>query len=359
MSASANPVISADLDEIVARALPWERLFGASVLVTGASGMLPSYTVLTLLTLNDRHDAGITVYGLVRNGEKARTVLADIIDRSDFHLVVQDVSEPLTLDAPIDYVVHGASAARPSSHAADPVGTIRANLTGTFNMLDLCVRKQTRGFVFMSSAEVYGAQPEGTELISENSYGGIDVLNPRACYSEGKRAAETISVAYAAQYGLTCRIVRFGHIYGPGMALDDGRVQADFAANVVNGRDIVLNSDGTAVRTYTYVSDAIAGMFTALLRGTETAYNVADPAGLVSIRRLAELFTHVRPELGLKLIFTNEADSRVFHPVKAQGLDSARLAALGWKAEVSLPSGLERMVTALSAGLRNTRRRRG
>lgn len=349
MATSDSAVIEEDLGEILTRDLPWDKFAGTSVLVTGASGMLPSYTVYTLLALNDRRDAGITVYGLVRNGEKARALLADIIDRSDFHLVVQDIADPFTLDVPIDYVFHGASAARPSLHAADPVGTIRANLTGTFNMLDLCVRKQARGFVFMSSAEVYGSQLEGTELISESSYGGFDILNPRACYSEGKRAAETISVAYAAQYGLTCRIVRFGHIYGPGMALDDGRVQADFAANVVNGRDIVLNSDGTAVRTYTYVADAIAGMFTVLLIGTETAYNVADPLGFVAIRRLAELFTQVRPELGLKLVFTNEADARAYNSAKGQGLDSSRLAALGWSPAVTLPTGLARMIASMTS----------
>lgn len=349
MGTSSDAVISTDLDDILSRSLPWERLRGTSVLVTGASGMLPSYTVYTLLALNDRLSAGITVYGLVRNGEKARKILADVIGRPDFHLIVQDIADPIAIDGAVDFVFHGASAARPSLHAADPVGTIRANVTGTFNMLDLCVEKRAQGFVFMSSAEVYGSQPAGTELIVEDSFGGFDILNPRACYSEGKRAAETISATYAAQYGLTCRIVRFGHIYGPGMALDDGRVQADFAANVVNGHDIVLNSAGTAVRTYTYVADAIAGMFTALLVGTEMAYNVADPNGFVAIRRLAELFTQVRPELGLKLVFTNDADAGAYSPSKGQGLDSTRLAELGWRAEVDLPTGLSRMVASLAA----------
>ena len=343
-----NEVIETDLTEILSRSLPWDRLDDAAVLVTGASGMLPSYTVRTLLALNDRLDAGITVYGLVRNEQKARAVFADVINRPDFHLVVQDVADPIVIESPINYAFHGASAARPALHAADPVGTIRANLTGTFNVLDLCVQDRADGFVFMSSAEVYGEQPAGTELISEESYGGFDILNRRACYSEGKRAAETIAATYAAQFDLQCRIVRFGHIYGPGMALDDGRVQADFAANVVRGEDIVLNSAGTAVRTYTYVADAIAGMFTALLVGEEMAYNVADPAGFVSIRELAELFTQVKPELGLKLIFTNDEDSRSYSAAKAQGLNSTKLATLGWEAAVDLPTGLMRMVTALA-----------
>jgi UDP-glucuronate decarboxylase len=348
--AATAPVIAGDLAEIVARDLPWDVLGGATVLVTGASGMLPSYAARTLLALNDRLDAGLTVLGLVRNETKARALLADIVDRHDFRLVVQDVSRPLQLDGPLDYVIHGASAARPAQHSTDPVGTIRANILGSFNLLDLCVAKDSRGFVLMSSAEVYGHQPPGTELIDEASYGGFDILSPRACYSEGKRAAETLCAVYQAQRGLTARIARFGHIYGPGMALDDGRVQADFAANVVNGTDIVLNSAGTAVRTYTYVADAIAGMFYALLRGDETAYNIADPGGLVSIRELARLFTEVRPERGLRLVFTNVADERAYSSAPAQGLSSARLAELGWHADVDLPTGLDRMVTALEAG---------
>jgi UDP-glucuronate decarboxylase len=344
------PVVAADLAEITARDLPWDDLGGTTVLVTGASGMLPSYVARTLLALNDRRHTGITVLGLVRNEAKARTLLADVVDRPDFRLVVQDVSLPLPWDGPIDYVIHGASAARPALHSADPVGTIRANILGTLNLLELGVAKHSRGFVLMSSAEVYGHQPPGTELIDEDSYGGFDILNPRACYSEGKRAAETLCAVYQAQHGLAARIARFGHIYGPGMALDDGRVQADFAANVVNGTDIVLNSAGTAVRTYTYVADAVAGLFYALLRGDDTAYNIADPGGLVSIRELARLFTEVRPERGLRLVFSNAADERAYSAAAAQGLSSARLAALGWHADVDLPTGLNRMVTALEAG---------
>ncbi|WP_235798531.1 NAD-dependent epimerase/dehydratase family protein [Streptomyces fuscigenes] len=347
MSTLSSSVVAHDLDEILDRDLPWSDLSGCSVLVTGASGMLPSYAVHTLLALNDRHGLGITVHGLVRNEEKARRLLADVLDRPDFHLVVQDVSDLLDLPGPVDYVIHGASAARPALHGSQPVMTIKANLLGTFGLLDLCVAKASRGFVLMSSAEVYGAQPPETELIDEESYGGFDILNPRACYAEGKRAAETICTTYKAQYGIESRVVRFGHVYGPGMALDDGRVQADFAANVVAGKDIVLNSDGSGVRTYTYVADAIAGLFYALLRGEEMAYNVADPDGLVSVRRLAELFTQVRPERGLQLRFSNESDARSYSLTKKQGLDSARLAALGWLPVVDLPTGLGRMVSHL------------
>lgn len=343
--ARPHAVIAQDVARILDADLPWTQLRGAHVLVTGASGMLPSYVVYTLLALNDRFDAGITVHGLVRNEAKARSILAPVLDRPDMHLLVQDVAEPVRIDGDLDLVVHGASAARPALHSQDPVGTMRANLLGTMSLLDLSVAHGSR-FVLMSSAEVYGSQPPEISLIDEHSYGGLDILSPRSSYSEGKRAAETLCAAYAAQHGLTCRIGRFGHIYGPGMALDDGRVQADFASRVLAGEDIVLNSDGSATRTYTYVSDAVTGMFYALLRGTETAYNIADPAGLVSIRELAELFTQVRPDAGLQVRIQAAQTSGRYAAAKAQGLSSARLQALGWDPQVDLPTGLGRMVAS-------------
>ncbi|MBK0330711.1 NAD-dependent epimerase/dehydratase family protein [Brachybacterium sp. MASK1Z-5] len=342
MSASSS-VIDTDLAEIIGRDLPWDALSGSTVLVTGASGMLPSYAVRTLLRLNDERGTGVTVHGLVRNGDKARRALADVLDREDFRLIVQDVAEPLDIEGRLDLIIHGASAARPSLHSSDPIGTMRANLLGTMNLLDLAVRKGST-FSLMSSAEVYGAQDAELELIPEDSYGGFDILNPRACYSEGKRAAETLCAAYSAQYGITSRIARFGHIYGPGMALDDGRVQAEFTAKVLAGEDIVLNSDGSSQRTYTYVADAIAGLFVILLKGDETVYNISDVDGLVSIRGLAEAFTTVRPELGLQ-VHTKPSDTGGrYAPVKAQGLDSGRLLSLGWRPLVDLRHGLARTV---------------
>lgn len=339
-------MVAQDVAEIIDRNLPWELLRGRTVLVTGANGMLPSYTVYTLLGLNDARGAGITVLGLVRNETKARRILSSVLHRPDFRLLATDVTQLHDIDGQLDVVIHGASAARPTLHASDPVATLKANLLGSFNLLDLCVRKGASRFVLMSSSEVYGSQPEGIRLIPEDSYGGFDFLNPRASYSEGKRAAETIASVYAEQFGLDTRIVRFGHVYGPGMALDDGRVQADFAANVVRGEDVVLNSDGMAVRTYTYVADAVAGMFCALLVGTDRAYNVADAHGRVSIRDLALLFAKARPEKRLRRVFSNpeHEDVLAYSSSRLLGLDSSSLETLGWRAQVDLESGIDRML---------------
>ena len=344
-----NAVISEDIERITAEDLDWQQLYGSTVLVTGASGMIPSYVVYTMLGLNDLKNAGIKVLALVRNGEKARRIFGQVLERDDIELLVQDVTAPICIDGPVDYIFHGASAARPSEHKAAPVSTIRANVIGTFSLLDLAVEKKAKGFVLMSSSEVYGKAPEGVERITENDYGYVDTLNTRSCYSEGKRAAETICACYQAQYGIRCCIPRFAHIYGPGLSLTDGRVQADFAANVVRGENIVMKSDGSSQRAYTYVSDAVAGMFYVLLKGTEPAYNVADSDNIISIRQLAEAFIASSPEKGLKLVIDiPENTAGMFNPAKFIGLDDSRIKALGWTPKVDIAEGTRRMVASFS-----------
>ncbi len=336
---------AADCAEIVDADLPWKELAGNRILVTGASGMIPLHVVGALLEADRRFDLGLDIVLLVHDADRARTKLGRLADAPNATLLAGDVAT-IRLDGPFDRVYHGASPARPSLHATNPAGTLKANALGTLNVLDQ-VSDHPCSFVLMSSSEVYGAQP-GDALIGEDSYGPLDPYNVRGCYYEGKRLAETAVAVYSHQYGIRGRVVRFGHIYGPGMALDDGRVQADFAADVHAGRDIVLTGDGTAVRTYTYVGDAVAGLFTAELLGDDAVYNVADPAGAVSIRELADAFVASRPDLGLAVRFANGEPPRGVSAQKRLGLDSSRLLALGWTPRVGLGDGVARMVGALA-----------
>ena len=349
----SSKVVNEDINRIINEPLPWDTLYGSTVLVTGASGMIPSYVLYTLLGLNDRYDAGIKVLALVRNEEKARGILGKVLERDDVELIVQDVSLPVNIDGPVDYIIHGGSAARPALHKAAPTSTIRANLVGTFNLLDLAAEKGTRSFVLMSSSEVYGSVSDSLETISETDYGYIDCLNPRSCYSEGKRAAETICASFNAQYGIRCCIPRFAHIYGPGLALNDGRVQADFAANVFRGENIVMKSDGSSRRAYTYVGDAVSGIFYILLKGTEAAYNVADSDNVISIRQLAEAFIASRPEKHLELVIDIDKNTAgLYHPAAFIGLDNSKLKALGWAPKVSIAEGTARMITHFEETIR-------
>lgn len=341
-----NHIINEDVDRIISEDLNWDSFKNKSVLITGASGMIPSYILYSLLDLNDSKNMGIKIHALVRNEEKAKRILGDIINRSDVNLIVQDVSSPVKIDGAVDFIFHGGSPARPSEHNAAPTSTIKANLLGTINLLDLAVEKKSSAFVLMSSSEVYGKVSEDVDSISENDYGFLDCLNPRSCYSEGKRAAETVCASYAAQYGIVCKTPRFAHIYGPGLGLNDGRVQADFAANVFRGENILMKSDGSSKRAYTYVADAVAGIFYCLLKGDEMAYNIADSDNIISIRQLAEAFIASRPKKNLKLIIDIDKNSaKMYNPAKFIGLNNDKIKSLGWKPRVSIAEGTKRMIS--------------
>lgn len=344
-----SPVFLEDTRAIAQLPLSWESYREQNILVTGAAGMIPMYIVGTLLAANQIHDLGLRVTGLVRNLKKAEARFGSALERTDFTLQEGDVINSQSFPTPYDTVIHGASPARPALHKSSPVTTLKANTLGTMNLLDAQVAAGGGSFVLLSSSEVYGAV-DADRLISEESTGRLQHFDPRASYSEGKRIAETALAAYSSEFGIRALSVRFGHIFGPGMALNDGRVQADFLSDVVNVRDIRMMSAGTAMRTYTYVADAVSGLFFAHLRGGEAVYNVADPDGNVTIRELAETYAGARPEANLSLAFDNQEDSGLFSPVAALGLAANKLEELGWESTHSLVEGVSRTIRSFEEG---------
>ncbi len=231
---------------------------------------------------------------------------------------------------------------------SQPVETIAANTLGTFNTLSLAREKKADGYLFISSREVYGQPEDGQEFFHEDTYGFVDQLNPRSCYSEGKKAAETMCVCFRDEYGLNTKIARLAHTYGPGMSIYDGRVQADFLKNVFHNEDIVLKSEGTAVRTYTYIGDAVAALYRILLSSPETVYNIGNEAGKVSIRELAEIMVDIYPERGLKLVFDiPEGGTKGTAPYTLGILSSEKLRGIGWLPKYSVKEGFKRTLEYL------------
>lgn len=336
-----NYIIDGDAEQIIQENDGLSELYNKSIMVTGASGMIGSYFIYTLVKLNDDYDANIKIIPLVRNLNKLDD---EILSKDHVCPIVQDVSEKICYDGEIDYIIHAASPASPKIMKEKPVETNFANTLGTANTLILANEKNVDGYLFISSREIYGQPLENQEYFTEESFGIIDQLVPRNAYAEGKKAAENMCVGFKKEYGLNTKIVRLAHTYGPGMSIYDGRVQADFLKNLINDEDIVLNSDGSSVRTYTYVSDAVSAIFKVLLKSKDIVYNISDERNEVSIRQLAETMAEISPE-NIKLVFNIEdnGNDAGYAPFKFGILSSEKIRnELGWNAKYSVKEGFKR-----------------
>ena len=342
-----NRIIDEDAQQIIDENNKLTELYNSSVMVTGASGMIGSYFVYTLMKLNEDYDANIKIIPLIRNLYKLDE---EILSKDYVHPIVQDVTEKINYENDVDYIIHAASPASPKIMKEKPVETNFANTLGTAQTLIFAKNHNTKKYLFISSREIYGAPLENQEHFTEDSIGIMDQLIPRIAYAESKKAAENMCVGFNKEYGLDTKIVRLAHTYGPGMSVDDGRVQADFLKNLLNEEDIVLNSDGSSIRTYTYISDAISAMFKIILKSKDMVYNVSDERNEVSIRELAETMIQILPEKELKLVFNikEEDNDAGYAPFKFGLLSSEKIRnELNWNAKYSVFEGFKRTLEFL------------
>ncbi len=332
-----------DVCSVTERTLPWEKLENKRILITGANGFISYYLALACLVRNDLYGSGIRICGLVRSRENAQKKYGEILKRDDIELLVQDVCEEIA-PGKADYIIHAASQASAWHFEHDPVGTINANLTGTMQVLELA-KKCEAEVLMISSLKIYGSfgdNPKAALLEEDNGY--IDQTSYKNCYAIGKRAAETLCASYSRQYGIPVKIVRPSYIFGP-TTMHDDRVWAQFIVNVIRDEDIVLKSSGAPYRSYCYVTDTVAAIFTVLLKGENMQpYNISSEKGNITIRGLARAAIEAFPEKRLKLSFVNKEDEQepdITNSV-CEILDSQRLQSLGWEARVEITEGIRR-----------------
>lgn len=357
-----NHIISQDMEELVKRpGIDWARLKGSTVLVAGGNSLLGKCLVWLFCYLNEEKDFGITLYVLVRNLEKAQESYKAWVGHEYFNILHQDICDPLDMaskGAPrqIDYLFHFAGSASARLIAQDPTGIIKANTLGTIRVLDLARTMQARNVVFASTREVYGRLPEDVTLIKETDMGVLDPLLPRNSYPESKKAAEALFVAYTQQFGVPSTILRIAHTYGPGMAIDnDGRIMADIIGAVVRKEDIVITSDGTARRSFCYITDCLDGMVRAMLSDSgptgsgPKVFNLANETEPYMIKEVAQMAADSFPGLNLKVSLSPEGEGAFkggYNPLPLVQLDTGRIASLGWKPLVPLQEGLRRTVAS-------------
>lgn len=332
----------ADLKRIGACVPRPERLVGRNILITGAGGLICSALVDFLLSL----EQGIQVYAAGRDTEKLKKRFAYWQDDPNLHFVRYDALEPIALERSMDYLIHGASNASPKAYSTQPVETMLANFTGMHHILEYARSCGSQGVLYVSSSEVYGKK-ENANPYGEGEYGFVDILNPRACYPCSKRAAETLCAAYTAEYGLRTVIVRPGHIYGPTATPTDDRASSQFPRDVLAGKDIVMKSAGSQLRSYCYVLDCVSAMVTVLLDGNcADAYNISNPNSVVTIRQMAQAFADAA---GRRIVFENPSDveAKSYNLMDNSALDAQRLLALGWKGLFDLHKGVKATLDAM------------
>ena len=340
-----------DVLEVANDDMDWERLNDKKILITGAGGFISFYLVAALLLRNDMNGSGMQVIGLIRNKERALSKFGRLAERDDLVLVEQDVCENFDIDIKADYVIHAASQASAWHFENDPVGTIRANLVGTDYALQYA-KKTGAVFMLISSLKVYGNVTDGSKELLEETQGFVDPDNYKNCYAIGKRAAETLSASYSKQYGMSVKIVRPSYIYGAA-SLDDDRVWAQFIANVIRGQNILLKSNGAAYRSFCYVSDTVRAVLRVMLEGEDMQpYNIASEIGNTTIRGFAKKAVEAFPEKGLSLSFANKEDEAEpiidYTKQTPEIMNSDKLEALGWKANVDISEGIKRAVAILT-----------
>ena len=348
-----NNILREDALQIIEENDGLSDLKNSNFMITGASGMIGIYFVNTLLVLNETKNTNVKLFLVIRNKNKLPEY---VLNNKNVIIIEQDVINPINVTEKMDYIVHAASPASPLIMKEKPVETNFANTIGTANALLFAKKSNAKGFLFVSSREIYGQPEEGQELFYEDGkYGQIDHLVPRNGYAEGKKAAENMCIAFNQEYNLNTKIVRLAHTYGPGMSIYDGRVQADFLKNIVSNENIVLKSKGEAVRTYTYISDAISAMFMVLLKSKDFVYNIADENSKTSIKELAETMVKIYPERNLELVFNIPEEQ------KNTGTSSFTLGILStdkirkelfWKPKYSIFNGFKRTIDYIESELK-------
>lgn len=325
---------------------PWldlEALRNSTLFITGGTGLVGFNVLQELTRVSDR--LNLRILALVRDPARAAAKFAAFGDRVT--LIAGDVQDTLSIDEPIDYIIHGASPTASRFFVEQPAETILTAVGGTRNMLELARQKQVRGMVYLSSMEVYGTVND-PRVLTEADLGYVDPLQVRSSYPEGKRLCENLCVAYHSEYGVPVRIARLVQTFGPGIPANDTRVVVQFIRSALANEAIAIKASGESARMYLYTFDAVSALLTLLTAGESgTAYNVANKDSYSSIKELAatvmELFgatAEVRTNTG------TAEERRMYPPDSYLRLDVSRLEGLGWRPLVSHRDGLQALAAS-------------
>lgn len=306
------------------------------IMVTGGAGFLGSFLCERLLA--DGQDV-LCVDNFFTGG---RHNVSHLMDHPGFELLEHDVTHPLRVE--VDEIFNLACPASPIHYQVDPVQTVRTNVHGAINMLDLALADGARIFQ-ASTSEVYGDPAVHPQ--PETYRGSVNPIGPRACYDEGKRCAETLFFDYHRQYGVDIRVARIFNTYGPRMHPNDGRVVSNFIVQALKGEPVTLYGDGSQTRSFCYVEDLIEGFVRLMRSDVIGPVNLGNPTEF-TVRQLAEM-----------VIEMTGSSSRIEYrplpqddPLQRRPDISRARAELDWQPRIALHEGLSRTIRHFDEALR-------
>ena len=328
-----------------------KELGGKTIMISGSTGLVGSAIVRYLMALNRAFDADIHIIPLYRDREKYEKMFGFAGETSLLYPREYSATGNNSFDLAADYVIHCAGISGGSKmHLKDPVKIFEVGLKGTKELLDYASTHGCKGFVYVSTYEVYGGVNE-ENLISEDHVCSLNPMVLRNSYAEVKRLCESMLVAYSSKFGFNVYSGRLTSTFGTGVSYNDPRFFAEFARCVVEKRDIVLKSTGGTVRNYLDVDDAASAFLYILANGENgNAYNLTNRDNAISIRDIALKII----ELGgsqVKLVFDIADDIKAlgFRKEGVTLMDPSKLEGLGWKPVYSLDDTVLKMLDSIQA----------
>lgn len=344
--AMKSKVLERDLEDISKRVC-FEKFDNRTIFVTGATGLIGSLLVKSLIFCSRKYKLRIKIVACVRNIEKANKVFDDLEDKSCLEYCVSDLlCGEIRYNKDIDYIIHTAAITNSKMMVQSPVDTAMVAINGTNKVLDFAVAHKVKSVVYISSMEVYG-QINQSNKISEETLGYLDVTKPRSSYPESKRMCECLCTAYAEQYDLDVKVVRLAQTFGAGISREENRVFAQFAKSVINLENIVLHTYGQSEGNYVYTADAIVAILIVLLIGKKAEiYNVSNEESHMKICEMAEMVAKELTGGKIKVVYDIPENSRVYGyaPDTHLWMDSSKMKALGWEAQVPLKESYLRTI---------------
>ena len=298
-----------------------------NIVLTGGSGFIGSH--LSKELLKNGENKLIVVDSLLTGNLNN---IQDLLDHENATFIQHDVQDHIEIDEKVDYVFHLASAASPVAYTENPVNTLKAGSLGTINTLGLA-RKHGAEYFLASTSEVYG-DPLVTPQ-NEEYWGNVNPNGERSMYDEAKRFAEAATATYARSYDLKTKIIRIFNTYGPNMQLNDGRVVTNLIVQALNDEDLTIYGDGSQTRSFSYVSDTVAGIIAMMESNHYEVFNIGNPYEM-TVKELAETIlklTNSKSEIIYKPLPNDDPQQRRPDISKAKEK-------LNWEPKVDLETGL-------------------